>query len=228
MRIQTPAVVGEATDAPSATIGSDPNTQPEDASESVSLRAHDTICDDPCHLAWSAAGGKKILGLDSPPPQATRPLPARPTERPAGDSDSDADDLQSAAKSPCFPNAEESDPHHTTSGPISPAHSPTVPVAPVPVPPAGDAGPSRRRFLSAVGSALGAICVGSASATTTAATPVADAAEKGDCPFPSSDRATANRLRAERDCHLFQPPAIRHRLLCTSTTQADSSYPITE
>jgi hypothetical protein len=53
---------------------------------------HDAVGDDPCHLAWQVS---EILWLDSLPSTAIRPLPARP----AGERDSDADDLQDAAKS---------------------------------------------------------------------------------------------------------------------------------
>jgi len=44
---------------------------------------------DPCHLAWQV---NKILSLDSALLNSTRPLPARP----AGESDSHADDRGSA------------------------------------------------------------------------------------------------------------------------------------
>src|SRR5258708_4087039 len=71
--------------------------------------AHDAICDDPCHLAWQV---KKILWLDSPHARALRPLPARP----AGESDSDADELQSWAKWQCFSKAAESDSPATQGG----------------------------------------------------------------------------------------------------------------
>ena len=61
-------------------------------------RAHDMVRDDPCHLAWQV---RKIPWLDSLLALATRPLPARP----AGESDSDADDFQIASKSPCCSKA---------------------------------------------------------------------------------------------------------------------------
>jgi hypothetical protein len=55
--------------------------------------ARGMVCDDPCHLAWHV---KKILWRDSPHPNATRPLPARP----AGESDSAADQIEYMLKSP--------------------------------------------------------------------------------------------------------------------------------
>jgi hypothetical protein len=52
------------------------------------FRAHCMVRDDPCHLAWQV---KKILWLDLTRFILVRPLPARP----AGESDSDADDSSS-------------------------------------------------------------------------------------------------------------------------------------
>jgi len=58
---------------------------------STGTREHDTLRDDPCHLAWQVS---EIPWLDSTRMNSTRPLPARP----AGESDSNAVVLELALK----------------------------------------------------------------------------------------------------------------------------------
>ena len=72
-------------------------------------RPQDAVCDDPCHLVWQV---NKIVRLDSAPLRAPRPLPARP----AGESDSAADDFEDMAKSSCSSTAGESDSPATQGG----------------------------------------------------------------------------------------------------------------
>ena len=65
--------------------------------------------DDPCPLVWQV---KEISLLETNTSLSTRPLPARP----AGESDSDADELQDIADSFCCSSAVESDSPATQGG----------------------------------------------------------------------------------------------------------------
>src|SRR5579872_4182603 len=70
---------------------------------------HERVYNDPCHFAWQV---EKISRLDSAAPKSLRPLSARP----AGESDSTADNFQDAASSRCFSKAGESDSPATQGG----------------------------------------------------------------------------------------------------------------